>query len=90
MKGLASCQNYWQRCGMNPTQIVQALGGATKMSRDIGASRSAISNWPRYGIPARYWPAVARLAATRDETKHITLDTIEAAHARDRAPVEAA
>jgi hypothetical protein len=64
---------------MDASQIIRALGGATKISGHIAASRSAVSNWPKHGIPARFWPALARLAAGSEDTKHITLEVIEAA-----------
>jgi hypothetical protein len=67
---------------MTAAEIIRALGGATELSMAIGASRSAISNWGRYGLPARYWPALARVAATRAPT--ITLEVIER-HTRELA-----
>lgn len=69
---------------MDATSIIRALGGATKLAPQLGAKRSAVSNWPRIGIPARYWPAIARLAAARDETRHITIEAIEAAQSRQQ------
>jgi hypothetical protein len=75
---------------MDASQIIRALGGATKISGHIPASRSAISNWPKHGIPARFWPALARLAGSKDETKHITLEVIEAAKPGQAAQAEVA
>jgi hypothetical protein len=74
---------------MDATQIIRALGGATKISSQIGSSRSAVSNWPRHGIPARFWPALARLAAENEDTRHITLEVIEAARGAAPAPAPA-
>lgn len=79
---LADCQNFWHYADMNSAQIIRALGGATRVSKELGAKRSAVSNW-LHGIPARYWPAVARLAAAQPETAHITIEAIEAAHVRE-------
>jgi hypothetical protein len=59
-------------------EIVRLLGGATALSRNSAlAARSAISNWPREGIPARFWLPLARIAAVAPETQHITLAVIE-------------
>lgn len=68
--------------GMKASEIIRALGGATELSKKIGAGRSAISNWPRDGIPGRYWPALARVAADNRQTEAITLEVIEA-HERE-------
>lgn len=59
------------------TSIIRLLGGPTKLASLIGAKRSAISNWPRSGIPAAYWPAIARVAAQDAKTRHITVELLE-------------
>jgi HEAT repeat protein len=64
---------------LSATQIVKLLGGATMLSRnsDLAAQRSAIANWSREGIPAKHWPALARIAAQRADTRHITIEALE-------------
>ena len=72
-------------------QIIKDLGGATALSRHIElGQRSAISNWPKYGIPARYWPALTRIAATSSDTQHITIEELERHTHPSPAPVDAA
>lgn len=75
---------------MDATSIILALGGASKLAPQIGAKRSAVSNWPKNGIPARYWPVIARLAGSDRATKHITIEVIEAAHQSRLTQIEAA
>lgn len=70
---------------MDASKIIRALGGATKLASLIGVGRSAVSMWPRNGIPARYWLTVARAAAADPKTSEITLEVIEAAHSRRNA-----
>lgn len=74
---------------MTAADIIRALGGATFLATKIEAKRSAISNWPRDGIPGKYWPPLARLAAAAPETAGITLEVLEK-HATDSAKAEAA
>lgn len=64
---------------LSADQIIKALGGATKLARhsDLMIRRSATANWPTDGIPAKYWPTLARIAASRPETALITLPTLE-------------
>lgn len=77
---------------MTAAEIIRALGGPTFLATKIEAKRSAISNWPRDGIPAKFWMPLARIA--RDlhafvETQPITFDAIEA-HTTRAAPVPVA
>lgn len=58
-------------------EILYALGGVTRVSRALGVGRSAVSSWPRDGIPARHWPAVLRLANAIGGLDHITLESLE-------------
>jgi hypothetical protein len=64
---------------LSAADIVKLLGGPTTLARhsEIAAQRSAIANWPKEGIPARHWPAIARIAATTTTTKHITIEELE-------------
>lgn len=62
---------------MDEASIIKLLGGPTKLSPQIGCGRSAISNWPKTGIPARHWPKIARVAAQHGDTKFITVDLLE-------------
>lgn len=61
------------------SEIIAALGGATVLSKNpqIGASRSAVANWAQSGIPAKYWPAITRIAALKENATHITLAALE-------------
>lgn len=62
---------------LSAVAILKSLGGTTVVARAISIRRSAVSNWPRAGIPAKYWPAMARLASSIAEAKHITPDVLE-------------
>ena len=84
---LASRHIIWHVWGM-PThappltadQIIKALGGPTRLSQrlELAAQRSAIANWAIKGVPAKLWPAIARMAQSDPETAHITLEALEA------------
>ncbi len=71
---------------MDAAQIVRALGGPTKLAALIQISRSAVSNWPNDGIPARHWPRIVRAAAQNEATRHITLDVLEHHRGRRATP----
>jgi hypothetical protein len=58
-------------------QVIHALGGQTVLAEALGAGRSAVGNWISDGIPPRYWPPIARLAAKRADTRHITIEELE-------------
>jgi hypothetical protein len=75
---------------MLASEILRKLGGQTAVARKLGAGRSAVSNWPRDGIPAKYWPALARLAAAEDVTRDITIDVLEKHERAPSEPAEAA
>ena len=62
---------------MLASDILHLLGGQTAVARKLGAGRSAVSNWPKDGIPAKYWPALARLAAENEGTSGITIEVLE-------------
>jgi predicted RNA polymerase sigma factor len=60
---------------MDTAAIIKALGGATKLALRLGCGRSAVSNWPRDGIPAKFWNAVVDVARA-DGVDGITLDSV--------------
>jgi hypothetical protein len=60
---------------MNVLQIIKELGGTTKVAGRLGCKRSAVSNWPAAGIPARFWHAVVELGR-QDGIEGITLDAV--------------
>lgn len=40
---------------MNASQIIDALGGVPKVAELTLRSRSAVRNWRKHGIPAKFW-----------------------------------
>ncbi len=64
---------------LSAAEIVKLLGGSTALARhpEFASQRSAIANWSKNGIPARHWPALARIAATNKDAKHITIEVLE-------------
>jgi len=64
---------------LSAADIVKLLGGATTLARhsELAVQRSAIANWPKEGIPAKHWPALARIAAAEPSTRHITIELLE-------------
>ncbi len=46
------------------TDVIDQLGGATKVAKALGMKRNRVSNWRDRGIPWRYRVAVAKLAMT--------------------------
>ena len=44
-------------------RLIVALGGKTKLARDLGISRVHLNKWHSRGIPASYWHRVMELAA---------------------------
>jgi hypothetical protein len=74
---------------LSAARILKILGGATALSRRPGlGQRSAIANWSKEGIPARHWPALARIAAEDERTRHITIEVLER-HTRPVAMADA-
>lgn len=69
-----------------PAEVIDLLGGSTAVSKVLGNNRSAVKNWRTDGIPAKFWPALARIAADKG-VPGITVDFLEqmranTAHAR--------
>lgn len=61
---------------MQAVEIIRALGGATRLAKRLEVKRSAISMWPRSGIPPRHWLPLARIAAATPGCK-VSLSDIE-------------
>jgi hypothetical protein len=62
---------------MNATEIIDALGGPTIVSRALRLPSTTVGNWrARNSIPARYQQAVVRMSNGK-----ITAEQIDAAHA---------
>jgi len=77
---------------LSAEEIIKVFGGPTVLSRHpaLAAQRSAIANWPKDGIPARHWPALARIAASSSNTSHITIEELERHTHPAREPADAA
>jgi hypothetical protein len=43
--------------------LIKQVGGAKSLAKALGVKASAIHQWPKRGVPHRYRPAVARIAA---------------------------
>jgi len=65
---------------MGPSDIISRIG-AGAVEAATHANPAAVAKWRSRGIPAKFWPAIVRSAATHEATKDITLDVIERAHA---------
>ena len=42
--------------------LIDALGGAPKVAKELNLTTSRVGNWTVRGIPWRYRPAIAQLA----------------------------
>lgn len=64
---------------LSAAEIVKLLGGSTALARhpEFASQRSAIANWSKAGIPAKHWPALARIAAVTEKANHITIEALE-------------
>lgn len=67
--------------GMNAASIIKALGGPTKVAATVGSSRSAVSNWPKDGIPAKFWVPLLN-AAEAANIEGVTLEALRQRPAR--------
>lgn len=55
---------------MSPAaEIIERLGGATKIASSLGCKRSAVTMWPKNGVPYRHWPALQDAGITLDALK---------------------
>lgn len=62
--------------GMTDAEIMRALGGYREVAAHLGQPPTVVHKWCRRGFPARYWPAVVRLAEDKGLSE-ITLETLE-------------
>ncbi len=51
--------------GMQPSEIIDALGGNAEVARALGEKTSNVWRWRERGIPARFWHRMASLAAEK-------------------------
>jgi hypothetical protein len=61
---------------MTNADIMRALGGYRAVADFLGENPKVVHKWSARGIPARYWPAVVRMADDKG-LKDISLDTLE-------------
>lgn len=66
--GVDSGQIFLHHAGMNRTsiQIIEAFGGRWVLAKLTGANATAVTQWRRIGIPAKYWPALMAAAPFHD------------------------
>jgi len=57
--------------------LIQDFGGAAKLADALGSKRTAVSNWPRDGVPAKFWHVLVAMAAEA-EMDGVTFDTLAA------------
>ena len=73
---IASAFGLCDGASMMADEIIAAFGGTKPVAEITGASRNAVSNWTRFGIPAKYWPLLARTAKTK-RVRRINLEVLE-------------
>ena len=56
---------------MDARQIIDEFGGPVAVAKRFNAGRTAVYNWRRQGIPARYWLDFLN-AAQAEGKPHIT------------------
>jgi hypothetical protein len=44
---------------------IRAAGGRTHVARTFGLAPDTVKDWPKRGIPARYWHHIVQMAADR-------------------------
>lgn len=64
---------------MDHRQIIEALGGPSRVAKALGCSHSQPVRWQRIGIPPRRWREIATLAQAAG--LQVTVDVIAAAGA---------
>lgn len=62
---------------MTPTDIIAAFGGRQPMAQITKAKPTAVTQWRRIGIPAKYWPDLVALAPGRG-VEGLTFDVLRA------------
>lgn len=57
---------------LSHSDVIAAFGGVRPLAEAISVEPKRAIHWPSRGIPAKYWPAVERVAADRkiDVTAH--------------------
>ena len=60
---------------MNARELIAALGGYQTLAERIGADRTTVCRWQRYGIPAHRWPSILRVAA--EDRAPVSLETLQ-------------
>jgi hypothetical protein len=61
---------------MTSADIMQRLGGRRAVAEFLGESPRAAHKWAARGFPARYWPAIVRMAETKG-VDGISLQSLE-------------
>ena len=69
---------------MDAPEIIRAFGGASKVAEITGSTRTAVCNWRRDGIPAKFWLTLIR-AADDAGIKGVTAETVSWRPAREMA-----
>lgn len=46
-------------------EIIQSLGGTTRLGAELGLTKSVLSKWATRGIPSKHWLAIIRVAEER-------------------------
>ena len=70
---------------MDAADVIAKMGGPVAVSRRFGAPRTAVYNWRRDGIPARYW--IEFQEAVKADGLDIPLDAIRWRPRKARRPV---
>ena len=61
---------------MTNADIMQALGGYRSVAEFLGENPRVVHKWSNRGFPARYWPAIVRMAETKG-VKGVSLQVLE-------------
>lgn len=60
---------------MDASEIIRAFGGASKVAEITGSTRTAVCNWRRDGIPAKFWLKIIE-AASAAGVDGVTADAV--------------
>jgi predicted RNA polymerase sigma factor len=63
---------------LDTRKLISDLGGAATLAETIGSSRTAVSNWPRDGVPSKFWHVLVEIAAEK-EIEGVTFEALRAA-----------
>ncbi|MFH5926423.1 carph-isopro domain-containing protein [Roseomonas xinghualingensis] len=61
---------------MDTADLIRKLGGPSVVASVVGSTRSAVSNWPKAGIPAKFWVPVFEAARAKG-LDGVTLDVVQ-------------